>query len=138
MPSARHRQRSQRGSGTSSARTGGSSARTGASSARTGASSVDRRAQSVDYELAKLIVTEAEAQWERARNGGKPMPLTLVLQTHKEVLRSRGDYPVRDDHSVHQVGRRRLLKDVALQTRKFFSRHVECVAGRKPLGTRSC
>ena len=48
---------------------------------------------SVDYELAEQIVTAAEAQWERATGGGKRMPLTLVLQTHKEVLRSRGDDP---------------------------------------------
>ena len=58
---------------------------------------------SVDYALAEQIVTSAEAQWERATGGGKPMPLTLVLQTHKEVLRSRGNDPVRDDHSVYKV-----------------------------------
>ncbi len=84
----------------------------------------------VDYKLAEQIVTAAEAQWERATGGGKPMPLTLVLQTHKEVLRSRGADPIRDDHSVYKVREPVSLR--LLHCQPGFSRHVDCVvtAGR--------
>ena len=71
--------------------------------ARRKARGAELRLTSVDFELAGQIVTAAEKQWMRLGESGKPMPLALVLKTYDQVLRDRGNDPVRDDHTLYQV-----------------------------------
>lgn len=87
----------------SAAAMAGSSRRRATGSGGRGRAPTGGRAKtSLDYELAAQIVAAAEKQWARSVNGHNPIPLRVVLETHKAVLGARGEDPVRDDNMLYQ------------------------------------